>query len=354
MVRPLLSLFLGVLISVSAQANPTDKSTGWWSPNYKNWKPFKAEGEYCNIVQSCEAQFSCDNHLCTIARDAIQAELSCGERFLRLPVKAVDAAKASMDSAIQFYREHGIEKLLEREFLPEREPEFTVGIVNLTAAEVFDVPFLWWWRPRKYADANYFPFFVDTLGNDLKFFEVPESGEWYKGGAYMTDFMMESVRIDNTDAWRVRIDDYVFVTQVSLGKFEQKVKEEDRSPEDAKALVISAVNYYNENGLEKTLAAANDGAAEFRDGDLYVFIEDMVAVVTLAHPDNSTLGQLNPIQLNGETYERYEEGFTGDTFTTDLHIYNPATPKVSLRRKIAYISIVDNLAFGCSVWGEYV
>jgi hypothetical protein len=56
------------------------------------------------------------------------------------------------------------------------------------------------------------------------------------------------------------------------------------TPQEVVDLVKSAAKFYQEKGLEATLAAVNDKNGPFVKGELYVFVGAMDKVELLAHP----------------------------------------------------------------------
>jgi len=60
------------------------------------------------------------------------------------------------------------------------------------------------------------------------------------------------------------------------------------TPEQAKALVERAVQHIKEAGKEKAFEDFDDPKGNFVEGDLYIFVEDMMAV-NLAHGANKAL-----------------------------------------------------------------
>ena len=63
----------------------------------------------------------------------------------------------------------------------------------------------------------------------------------------------------------------------------QTVMEGMASPENAKAMVLKAVEFYRQNGRERFLKEVNNPQGEFHKGDLYAFVYDR-KMTWLAHP----------------------------------------------------------------------
>jgi cytochrome c len=61
-------------------------------------------------------------------------------------------------------------------------------------------------------------------------------------------------------------------------------------PEDAKAWVKKAIDFYKANGKEKALAAFSDSKGQFVKGDLYIYVLDMNGKM-IAHPKAELIGQ---------------------------------------------------------------
>jgi cytochrome c len=62
------------------------------------------------------------------------------------------------------------------------------------------------------------------------------------------------------------------------------------TPEDAKAWVKKAADFYKANGREKALAAFSDSKGQFVKGDLYIYVLDMNGKM-IAHPKAELIGQ---------------------------------------------------------------
>ena len=62
------------------------------------------------------------------------------------------------------------------------------------------------------------------------------------------------------------------------------------TPDDAKAWVKKAVEYYKANGKDKALAAFNDPKGQFCKGDSYIYVLDMNGKM-LAHPNAKLVGE---------------------------------------------------------------
>jgi cytochrome c len=78
------------------------------------------------------------------------------------------------------------------------------------------------------------------------------------------------------------------------------------TPDDAKAWVKKAVEYYKANGKEKALAAFSDSKGQFCQGDLYIYVLDTKGKM-LAHPKAELVGQdfMTRKDIDGNFCQRY-------------------------------------------------
>jgi cytochrome c len=124
------------------------------------------------------------------------------------------------------------------------------------------------------------------------------------------------------------------------------------SPEEAKAMVESAIAYYKSAGKEKALAEINNPNGRFKKGDLYVFVYDMKGVA-VARPVGKGLVGLNIMNLrdpDGKAFvkERIDLVKAKGKGWQDYKFENPSTKKIEA--KTAYIEGYDDYIFGCGAY----
>ncbi len=124
------------------------------------------------------------------------------------------------------------------------------------------------------------------------------------------------------------------------------------SPEEAKAMVESAIAFYKSAGKEKTLAEVNNPNGKFKKGDLYVFVYDMKGVA-VARPVGKGLIGLNIMNLrdpDGKAFvkERIDLVKAKGKGWQDYKFENPSTKKTEA--KVAYVEGYDDFVFGCGAY----
>ena len=128
------------------------------------------------------------------------------------------------------------------------------------------------------ADGTLF-FFVDSEPTNSK--DISPSGQVYAEapeGFHRVFGTRNAVTVGPyTDRWGKWISALVPINDP------QTVMEGMASPENAKAMVLKAVDFYRQNGRERFLKEVNNPLGEFHKGDLYVFVYDR-RMTWLAHP----------------------------------------------------------------------
>ena len=118
------------------------------------------------------------------------------------------------------------------------------------------------------------------------------------------------------------------------------------TPDDARAMVRKAADYYRENGRERFLNAINKPQGDFRQGDLYAFVYDS-GMTMLAHPVKSELvgqNKLHEKDWAGGKYFRKEIKDVAQlkgTGWVDYEYENPANKQRDV--KTTYVERVDDL-----------
>ncbi len=118
------------------------------------------------------------------------------------------------------------------------------------------------------------------------------------------------------------------------------------TPDDARAMVRKAVDFYRKNGRESFLKECNDPQGEFRKKSLYVFAYDL-GMTMQAHPVKPELvGQnlLDKKDWSGGKYFRkeiQEIALSKGSGWVDYQYENPTTQKI--QPKTTYVERVDDL-----------
>ncbi len=125
------------------------------------------------------------------------------------------------------------------------------------------------------------------------------------------------------------------------------------TPAEAEAMVKKALDFYNANGLEKTVAALSDPNGGFMEGELYAFLFDY-DLNCLAHPANPKLVGKNLAELKdaeGKTFMRDmgDKAKAGGGWV-DYKWTNPETKKI--QDKSSYVIPVPgtNYFLGCGIY----
>ena len=108
------------------------------------------------------------------------------------------------------------------------------------------------------------------------------------------------------------------------------------TPEQAKAMAEKAAAYLEKYGPEKTFAAVEDRAGQFREGDLYVFVHDTTGLV-VAHGGYATLKGKNTIGLTDIDGKPFVKEIVSikDTGWVDYKWQNPVSKE--LEEKVVYV-----------------
>lgn len=125
------------------------------------------------------------------------------------------------------------------------------------------------------------------------------------------------------------------------------------SPAEAEAMVKKAIDYYKNNGKEKTIAAMSDPKGEFIKGELYAFMFDF-DVNCLAHPANPKLMGKNLADLKdaeGKTFmmEMGKMAKAGGGWV-DYKWTNPETKKIQDKSSYALPITGENVFIGCGIY----
>lgn len=124
------------------------------------------------------------------------------------------------------------------------------------------------------------------------------------------------------------------------------------TPEEAVAMVNRVIDYMKVNGKEKAIAEVNNVNGQFRDGDLYVTINDMHAR-TLAHGANVKMQGKDLIDLrdaDGKFFmrERLELAKTKGKGWQDYKFVNPATGQIE--PKSMYFERYEDVIVNCGIY----
>jgi cytochrome c len=124
---------------------------------------------------------------------------------------------------------------------------------------------------------------------------------------------------------------------------------------DAKAMVMKAVEYLKANGQEKTLAAINDPKGPFVDGDLYVYAMDAKdpQLTMLAHGVVHALvgkPQVDVTDADGKAFNKnmiHSLDAQGEGWI-EYRWPNPVTNLIA--KKASFVKKVDGLIIGCGIY----
>ncbi|MFZ6649451.1 cache domain-containing protein [Undibacterium sp. TJN25] len=141
----------------------------------------------------------------------------------------------------------------------------------------------------------------------------------------------------------------------SVSAYAIETKEGHGSPQEAIALVKQIIEYYKENGREKTFAEINGQSQQFVNKDLYVFAGGVESgSLTLAHGDNPKLvgtSMRATTDVDGHYFARriveIAQSKAGKGWV-DYRWPNPVTKE--LEQKSSYIERVDDIWFGCGIY----
>jgi cytochrome c len=131
--------------------------------------------------------------------------------------------------------------------------------------------------------------------------------------------------------------------------------DDGHTPEQAKAFVQKAVEYFKHEGKDKALAVFSDPKGEFVDGDLYLIVFDAVdgKLTMLAHGMNKALigkPQIDMKDANGKAFNRetVDALATADSHWVTYVWPNPITKK--LGQKLSYFVKVGDVIIGAGVY----
>jgi signal transduction histidine kinase len=131
--------------------------------------------------------------------------------------------------------------------------------------------------------------------------------------------------------------------------------EGNHTPEQAKAFVEKAVEFYKSAGKEKALAVFSDPKGEFVDGDLYIIAFDANdgKLTMLAHGVNKALigkPQIDVKDAEGRSFNQETAAALakGDTTWIEYKWPNPATKKIASKR--SYFVKVGDVVIGAGVY----
>ena len=122
------------------------------------------------------------------------------------------------------------------------------------------------------------------------------------------------------------------------------------TPEEAKALVEQAVDFYKANGKEKALAEFNKPQGKFVKDDLYIFAFDPKGV-TIAHGGDPKLVGRNLTDLkdvDGKYFAREFIKIGPEGGWVDYKWMNYVTKKVD--SKTAYVKRIDDVIIGSGAY----
>jgi len=126
------------------------------------------------------------------------------------------------------------------------------------------------------------------------------------------------------------------------------------TPEQAKAFVQKAAEYFKAEGKEKALAAFNDPQGQWVDGDLYLIVLDATdgKLTMLAHVNKALIGkpQIDLKDAEGRAFNQETAAAlskANDTWTTYAWP-NPATKKIA--KKQTFFEKVGDVIIGAGVY----
>lgn len=124
------------------------------------------------------------------------------------------------------------------------------------------------------------------------------------------------------------------------------------SAEEATALVKKAVAYLKANGREKAFAEFNSPSGQFKDRDLYIFINDMNGKMWAQGANPKLIGK-NLIDIKDVDGKYFIKDFielagTKGKGWVDYKWPNPVSKAVE--QKSTYVEKVDDLVIGCGIY----
>ena len=130
------------------------------------------------------------------------------------------------------------------------------------------------------------------------------------------------------------------------------VAADNGSAEEATALVKKAVAYLKANGREKAFAEFNSPSGQFKDRDLYIFINDMNGKMWAQGANPKLIGK-NLIDIKDVDGKYFIKDFielagTKGKGWVDYKWPNPVSKAVE--QKSTYVEKVDDLVIGCGIY----
>jgi cytochrome c len=127
---------------------------------------------------------------------------------------------------------------------------------------------------------------------------------------------------------------------------------EQGSADDATAMVKKAVAFLKANGKEKALAEFNNQSGQFKDRDLYIFVQDMKGKM-LAHGGNDKLIGKDLLELkdaDGKFFVKNMIEIAGGKGKgwVDYKWTNPSTKAID--QKSSYIEKYEDMFVGCGIY----
>jgi cytochrome c len=127
---------------------------------------------------------------------------------------------------------------------------------------------------------------------------------------------------------------------------------ETGTADEATAMVKKAVAFLKANGKEKALAEFNNQNGQFKNRDLYIFVQDMKGKM-LAHGGNDKLIGKDLIDLkdaDGKFFVKnlIEVASTKGSGWVDYKWTNPSTK--AIEAKSSYVEKVDDVFVGCGIY----
>jgi cytochrome c len=121
---------------------------------------------------------------------------------------------------------------------------------------------------------------------------------------------------------------------------------------DATAMVKKAVSYIKEHGQEKALAEFSNPSADFKKGELYIFVTNTQGKM-LAHGANAKLIGKDLMDLKDADGKPFVKAYTDlanakGSGWSDYKWVNPTTKAIEL--KSTYVQKIDDLVVGCGIY----
>jgi signal transduction histidine kinase len=122
------------------------------------------------------------------------------------------------------------------------------------------------------------------------------------------------------------------------------------TPEEAKALVAQAIDFYKANGKEKALSEFSKPKGQFVKGDLYIFAFSPNGTIIAHGGDPKLVGQdFTGVQdADGKYFAREFIKIGPEGGWVDYKWMNYITKKVAA--KTAYLKRIDDVIVGCGAY----